>query len=64
MLRVVFHPDHGKWNAIQGALVLVVVMVLAIEYEIVCIPLMTGFRIPATREGPKGMPILVERDAG
>jgi hypothetical protein len=60
----VFHPDHGKWNALEGALGPYVVMVLVMEYVVVCIYLMTGFRIPATKEGPEEYAeILVESAA-
>ena len=61
----VFHPDHGKWNALEGALGPYVAMVLVMEYVVVCIYLMTGFRIPATKEGPEGYTdILAQSDAG
>ncbi|KAJ5606469.1 hypothetical protein N7510_009250 [Penicillium lagena] len=64
MFLSIFHPDHEKWNALQGALGPYVVMVLVMEYVVVCIYLMTGFHIPATKEGPEGSAdILVESDA-
>lgn len=46
MFLSVYHPSDNTWNGLSGAIAPFVVMVLLVEYIVVCIYIAVGFAIP------------------